>query len=232
MALHRHAFLAVQVYTPGCAVCSPISGITTHCISDDSAGYFAYESFLHAIERPAAWPDAKAFVFAHDDIVWRLSLDGGSRYLGLCPLPNDAGCQMPLVSDPKDWMWLHTPVGLEAVQRFNALLPSPVSMYQGHSDFYIVGQKDLATFLQYGRMMRQSNLFLEIAVPTLFASFIRPEEVPFTLYTTWTEDRQRPASIMAGFHSSGAQVVHPIKLMSPDGICGHLHYQDTSQGTN
>ena len=86
---------------------------------------------------------------------------------------------MPLVSDPKDWMWLHTHVGLEAVQRFNALHPSPVSMYQGHSDFYIVAQKDLATFLQYGRMIRQSNSFLKISVPSLSPCFIRPNKVPF-----------------------------------------------------
>jgi len=225
MALHKHMFLAVQVYTPGCGICSPISGISVNCLSDDSAGYFAYESFIHTIERAAAWPGAQSFLFTHDDVVWRqdLPMSGESRYLGLCPLLNDA-CYKPLEIENNDWYWLHRPVGLEAVQRFKALLPSAEQphMYQGHADFYMVGVKDLSTFLHYGRMMRQSNLFLEIAVPTVFASFIRVATEPFTLYTTWTDDRQRPASVVAGFHSSRTQVVHPVKLVSLDGILGHL----------
>ena len=230
MALHRHKFLAVEVYTPGCTPCQPISGVTRHCLSEDRGGYLAYESMLHTMQRAAEWPQAEGFVFLHDDVVMSRDLKWGSsssRYIGRCPLAvvagGDLACYHLVGGDDPNWLWLSRPVGLQALDRFKQRLDSGEAFdpMQGQGDVFYVGTSDVATFMRVGHLMLQSDLFLEIAVPTLLASFAASAE-PLTLYTLWTGERDKTASIMHGMHNTHALLAHPVKLRDMEAIMAHL----------
>ena len=232
MALHSHQFLAVQVYTPGCGRCDPISGVAVHCISADTRGYFAYESALHAMARAAEWPAASGFLFAHDDAVWQpgLRLGNDSRWIGPCQSPRGPlSCYDP-VGLSVGWSWGNRAVGRPAAARFMALLRASkdplgrgaLEPHRGQADFFYVAARDAAAFARYGGLMREAGLFLEIAVPTLFVAALNATARPLAFFTLWGGRRGDPVAFGAELRASGAEAGHPVKLSSVDGIRGHL----------
>ena len=235
MALHGHRFQAVQVYVPGLAECLPISGVAIQCISDDFKGYFAYESMLHAMSlNLPQWADAEGFFFLHDDVVWQptLALGSASRGLGPC-LPNSRNgisCFTALNSTAgAAWYWSHIEVGWKAFTLFQAMLSerrdqkAKLEAFMGHGDVYYVSKRDTATFLRYGRQMLQAQLFLEIAVPTLFVACMGVDFASsFRLVTDWSGKRQDPEAMRGLLKDSYADAVHPIKLSTARGILNHM----------
>ena len=243
MALHGHRFQAVQVYVQGLAECLPISGVAIQCISDDFAGYFAYESMLHAMSLKLGlnlpqWADADGFFFVHDDVVWQptLALGSASRSLGPCSpdsLPTnstDLSCFSTLNSTAgAAWYWSNTEVGWKAFTLFQAMLSerrdqkAKLEAFMGHGDVYYVSKRDTATFLRYGRQMLQAQLFLEIAVPTLFVACMGVDFASsFRLVTDWSGKRQDPEAMRGLLKDSYADAVHPIKLSTARGILNHM----------
>lgn len=236
MGLHRHQFHSVAVYVPGLQPCMPISGITIHCLSNDSPGYLAYESIVHAMTQELpSWETVSGFLFLHDDVLWKPALEIDtpiSRALGACE--GGTGyheCYTEFKSPVKDeWMWTKTDVGQRAETDFQALLAQDQSFsaqeirpFFGQSDFFFVSKSDTALFLHYSRMMLSTRLFLEIAIPSLFLNVLRNTSTPFILVTNWGEQRKNPHYMETIFRQSLADLVHPVKLNSIDSIQVHLN---------
>jgi hypothetical protein len=235
MALHGYKFRAVKVYVPGLRECLPISGLTIQCISDDFAGYFAYESMLHAISLSLTeLADVEGFLFLHDDVVWQPTLTFGSASRGLGPCPQksekgeDLGCFPSLMPNDTAWTWASSAIGWKAFKKFQKELEgsndpkSSLAAFYGQSDFYYISRKETATFLKYGKQMRLAELFLEIAVPTLMVSYLGVNNETLKLATDWSHKRSDPDAMKALLQSLSADVVHPIKLITPRGILAHI----------
>ena len=140
-----------------------------NCISDDSKGYFAYESVIHSIEETKSiLPTIDGYLFMHDDVVWDENISFNSmisRVSKIWQLSTDLGC---------DWIWGE--YGYTAINSFNSLsglhLPNEnEQIYIGNADFYFISQNDASTFQRIALLMRKNRLWLEIAVPMFIKYF-------------------------------------------------------------
>lgn len=257
MAIHGHQFKEVLVYVPGAPGCIPISGIPLVCISSETRGYWAYESMVHAMETrlsmiqnidsvlrsipfaeivggdpyseasaaaldavPPIDSDIDGFLFTHDDVVWapeRVFLDVNNAIIA-----TDA----PWSSSTVEWMWTLLHVGARAMERFTHRYRNINGRY-GQSDFFYVPLKNAPHFARVGRQMLHSEVFLEIAVPSIIADF-RSATKYINLQTSWDESRQNP-SVMGKRAMEIAQgpydLIHPVKMSSLSCVLAHIFYQ-------
>jgi len=221
-AIHGRHFRDVRVYVPGNASAArPISGITLYSISADKKGWFAYESALHTLETGAITSAATAgMLFVHDDTTWKRAL-GDSIFA-----PNASSfvvmTGVPLTSIKVGWA--SRPSVLETAKNFQSkYYPTKnITFLKETGDEYFVAERDIATFARVARQMMQSQLNLEITIPTLFENFIEPLGL-WPLYTRWDSQR-RITAITAPIFCSNQSVAfaHPMKLSTIAGIRGHL----------
>lgn len=65
-----------------------------------------------------------------------------------------------------------------------------IPLFYGQSDSYYVAKRDFAAFVEHGKVMLRSQLFLEIAVPTLYATFMNTTSTRVSLHTEWSRPRR------------------------------------------
>jgi hypothetical protein len=231
MALHSHRFQRVEVYIPGGHVssCNPISGVKLHCISNDFAGYHAYESMVHSISHVMKLDYDEAanvkvhqtpkktdgFLFLHDDVFWKkdVHLAGPVSWR-----MQDAAC----ISDDKgEWNWIRHATGMQALNRFATDFKKKIPICYGQADEYYVSNENALEFFTLGLQMRLSNVFLEIAIPMIFSTFSHSTK---NLSTVWEEPQRQDAYAIASGVCSDVQYTfgHPVKLSSLNGIKAHL----------
>jgi len=224
MALHSHKFQSVYVYSPlAYPECPMVSGIEVRCISGDVKGLTAYSSMVHAIEsfvQGPKDPTIEGFVFLHDDVVWRKNdkLDGNQSYC----VQN----RRFIPADSKGWYWTNQRSGTQAMDVLDKRLGKSVEYFHGQADEFYVAVQDFKSFIGIGSEMVSAGLFLEIAVPTIFASFLGknmrlPRQVG--LLTYWDQRRTDfRLNIQEFCAHEGTTFSHPYKLSASDGILAHL----------
>jgi hypothetical protein len=203
----------------------------THTYSEYAAMDTTQEPMLHE-------EDVKGFVFIHDDAVWHPSL-----------IPSLVNGNQNAIATPEIWTyarddrhWTHFDVGIAAMERFlsryrpaQGLFPRPQNLYLAQSDLFYVISRDAYRFARIGRQMRESGVFLEIAVPTILQSFTEtmpshyssPSELRMLrLWTCWDRDRLNPAAMARiareKIHQDNFEIVHPVKMSTFAGAQGHL----------
>jgi STELLO glycosyltransferases len=220
MGLYRSRFKKnnnqhLRVYVPGLVPCVGLSGIDVHCISDDSSGFFAYESVVHSIQETTdILSSINGYLFMHDDVIWDGALEFDSMHTRIT--------QLTTLRDLPAWDWINTEMGYTALNTFKTLSGSTIDMIAenmvfGQSDFFFISQNDASTFFKIASMMRKSNVFLEIAVPFLVKYFLDSNQISMPLlkiYTIWDASRNdRNAFFTRGCQSNiKYDYVHPIKL--------------------
>ena len=180
MAIYGHNFKSglVKVYLPGLTPCKGLSGIEIHCISDDWKGYFAYESLIHAIKNADSNEKVDGYLFFHDDVLWNTEkLDFHNNISAITRFQSaQYGAD---VSINHYWPWWNSQWGLQAMKSFQIDYGCSIkesSYYRSWSDFYFISNKDKDKFVNVGSVMRKHEIFLEIAVPTIFWLFIKPHQ--------------------------------------------------------
>lgn len=217
MALHSHEFLSVQIYVPKSTKRSSVCGLSIHCISDDFSGGLAYESMVHAIDSVTQEQnEIVGFLFVHDDIIWRPGLVFSENRALL------SGAEQ--FHPESEWAKAVGEKGVPALDRFRAKYKQ-VQAFSAQSDFFYVPRNYATQFAIMGRQMREMEVFLEIAVPTMMHSEIMSGGVSqLKLYTEWSDNRNNVAYTLKKFCSHEDiqyDLAHPVKLSTIQGILGH-----------
>lgn len=242
MALHGYKFAAVRFYVPSVDnYCPAISGIQPWCISNDTRGFFAYESTVHTIEtligRRSSLGYTKVKVenftydgiyFLHDDAIWHhhcVSLDRQfSNRMCAGSTSQAPFARAANMTKGHPWFWMATKWGLSACKTVEKLLNASVDFYVASGDHYYLARDHMLTFAKIGRLMRETGLFLELAVPTIFQSFLPIHEVEATKVLTYWDHRRRSngTSMSKDFCSSNLYSwAHPVKLSKFEGVVAH-----------
>jgi hypothetical protein len=239
MALHGHQFRTVSFYTPGTSVeqSASISGINVIRLSHDGAGFLAYESMVDAIERIADIRykkgrhynityadtiDVDGALFLHDDVAFHAEISTNVSWL-----PHNNEHHGPLLPSSR-WYWGNSTWGLPAFQnaknRVNSKLLKSMVPYRGYADVYFVHKSHMLTFASLGRTLLDSQVFLEVAVPTIFHGAFAPDTFQEgRLLSHYARHRSNATRMVSDYCSQGYDFVHPVKLSTVDGIVGHLH---------
>eukprot|EP01103_Thecamoeba_quadrilineata_P003107 TRINITY_DN12928_c0_g1_i1.p1 TRINITY_DN12928_c0_g1~~TRINITY_DN12928_c0_g1_i1.p1 ORF type:complete len:730 (-),score=76.68 TRINITY_DN12928_c0_g1_i1:68-2257(-) len=233
-SIYSHLFQNVRVYVPRSEnQCSPISGISLYCVSDDIAGFLSYESVLHSIltigevksveERKLEMSNSfeidlpyEGILFVHDDFMIKKSeISGGNTSYQITDMIIDF--------DPNNnqkWKWGESSYGHRAAfHLMDRVRDQKLPFSRGQSDGYYLAKKDLPKFYQMGMLMLHYNLFVEIAVPTLYQYYLDSKKTK-NLMTVFNSKRRSKYQInsQAMCRRNDIAALHPVKMSHSDGL--------------
>ena len=83
-------------------------------------------------------------------------------------------------------------------------------LFKGLSDFYYIPNNFMDEFIELAQKMDEKNVFLEYAVPAIFAQLSAPKYHAINQRGLWGPDRYRTINIL---HAEFQQIfIHPIKF--------------------
>ena len=220
MSIYSSIYPNVAVYVSGSYYCGEISTLSVRCISPAFKGPYSYDGIANEILQRSL-DDFDGFLFMQDDVAlnpFAVSVSGPS----FC-------CPTDLLTDATTWGAWTASYGKPESRIFlsKSTAYRNFSFYAGQADAYYIRKADANTFREIAQDMREANLYMEIAVSTIFSNVLRDSK-RITLYTNWSPNRSRPDYFVQAFCDGDYDMVHPLKISTLPGILAHLKAKQCS----
>jgi len=127
-------------------------------------------------------------------------------------------------------MWWGTDYGRPAIR--NVLLDPSVDSRLGDgvwhynpglTDLFYLPQSLASSFVTHGRLMSKYNVFLEIAVPTIYEKiFVNFQRL--NIYSPWDGRPRSPWAYRQQFNEAVQDAIHPLKLYESESLALVEHW--------
>lgn len=215
--LYKKSFPNIIYLYPGKTVKNESNIITC---KESNMGYFSYRCLEYIYEK---YPNYKGYLLTNDDDylkVWELeNLDFSIPWFYIY---EQRGFD-------KTWVFYSLCKGLYNIIDNNLDWKQKIinfygfyKLFNGFSDLYYLPNNIVSSFIEFVKIMYNSKIFLECAVPASFALTSAPKNQIIHIRALWTTDRTKVLEIL---HEEYEQIsIHPIKFSNGTLKKGVLKY--------
>ena len=220
----------------------------TVAASNDNKGDFAYRCVTEAM---LSYPHYHGYLFAHDDMAMNVSkLIHMNLHIPACnghELYNLKNSWNLRNHTWHQWNTYLTSMNniitkyRDITTQLKYCTGSEYTWYKGQSDFFYIPYHYKHSFIKYMNIFNESNIYLEIAIPTCIRClisfhthnsdhFFTPSDHNslqiFPLCTNWNHSTRGSIAYYKEYCSPTASHIHPVKLNSPERIEFMVDFMD------
>lgn len=213
----------VVFFLAGASPCPSIAGLDVVC-TQGANGFTSYQNVFQAWRR---YPNFSHYLFAHEDAVVRRSSLKGMLLSGLSAHAPYTGLNLST-----DWAQFRAAdKSIATLHTTQRVPPCPQHVanrwHFGQSDWFLLVQNDVERMAGPADVYYWAALFLEAAVPTLFACHA-PNATQYDLHVDWNPNTRDNSTAMALAFclKSDRAVLHRIKLSLKSDVQAFMHARE------